>query len=88
MGHATLVGEIGAIADRIACEGVAVNQLSFDREMAERLEIAYQARDIVRRRELVHVALAPEVGERVSTSVAAPASTSPRCRPVSASQDR
>jgi arsenite methyltransferase len=65
VGRATLVGEIRAIADRIACEGVAVNQLSFDREMAERLEIAYQARDIVRRRELVHVALAPEVGERV-----------------------
>ena len=42
-----------------------MNQVVFDREMAERLEIAYRARDIVRRRELVYAALAPQVGERV-----------------------
>ena len=33
--------------------------------MAERLDTAYRARDILRRRELVYAALAPEVGDRI-----------------------
>jgi SAM-dependent methyltransferase len=37
----------------------------FDRETAERLETAYRARDILRRRELVYAALAPKAGDRI-----------------------
>jgi arsenite methyltransferase len=42
-----------------------VNQVVFDRAIAERLDTAYRARDILRRRELVYAALAPEVGDRI-----------------------
>ena len=42
-----------------------MNQVIFDRDMAERLDTAYRARDILRRRELVYAALAPTVGDRV-----------------------
>ena len=42
-----------------------MSQLVFDRRTAERLEQAYRARDIVRRRELVYGALQPRAGERI-----------------------
>ncbi len=42
-----------------------MGQLVFDRSTAEKLEAAYRARDIVRRRQLVHAALAPKPGERI-----------------------
>lgn len=42
-----------------------MSQLAFDRRTAERLEQAYRARDIVRRRELVYGALQPRAGERI-----------------------
>jgi ubiquinone/menaquinone biosynthesis C-methylase UbiE len=37
----------------------------FDRDTAQRLETAYRTRDILRRRELVYAALAPQGGEHV-----------------------
>ncbi len=40
-------------------------QLSFDHATAERLEAAYRARDVRRRRALVHAALAAQPGERI-----------------------
>jgi arsenite methyltransferase len=42
-----------------------VTQLAFDRKTAEQLEVAYRARDILRRRELVYTALGPQAGERI-----------------------
>jgi arsenite methyltransferase len=42
-----------------------MSQLVFDRSTAERLEQAYRARDILRRRELVYAALRPQEGERI-----------------------
>jgi ubiquinone/menaquinone biosynthesis C-methylase UbiE len=42
-----------------------VSQLTFDRATADKLEAAYRARDILRRRELVYEALRPLPGERI-----------------------
>lgn len=44
---------------------MASSQLAFDRTTAEKLEAAYGARDILRRRELVYAALRPEAGARI-----------------------
>jgi arsenite methyltransferase len=42
-----------------------MNQLVFDEEMAKKLEVMYQARDVVRRRALVREALGAQPGERI-----------------------
>lgn len=42
-----------------------MSQIVFDRNIAERLEAAYAARDILRRRELVYAALEPRPGQRI-----------------------
>jgi arsenite methyltransferase len=42
-----------------------MSQLVFDEEMARKLEVMYQARDVLRRRALVRQALAAQPGERV-----------------------
>jgi len=42
-----------------------VSQLEFDRRLVERLERLYATRDVVRRRELVRVALGSRAGDRV-----------------------
>ncbi len=42
-----------------------MSELSFDRETGERLERAYAARDIVRRRAIVYEALRPLSGQRI-----------------------
>jgi arsenite methyltransferase len=42
-----------------------VSHLVFDRTTGERLEAAYRARDILRRRELVYAALRPKEGARI-----------------------
>src|SRR5581483_3541232 len=42
-----------------------MSQLAFDQSTAEKLEAAYRARDIVRRRDLVYAALAPQPVERI-----------------------
>ena len=42
-----------------------MSQLTFDRRTAEQLEVAYRARDILRRRELVYAALDAGAGARI-----------------------
>ena len=42
-----------------------MSQLAFDRATAERLEAAYRARDILRRREIVYAVLRPGEGARI-----------------------
>ena len=42
-----------------------MNQVNFDEETAEKLEVMYQRRDVLRRRELVRKALRPRPGERI-----------------------
>jgi arsenite methyltransferase len=42
-----------------------MNQVNFDEETAEKLEVMYQARDVMRRRGLVRKALGPLPGERI-----------------------
>ena len=42
-----------------------MSQISFDRETGERLERAYGARDILRRRAIVYEALRPSPGQRI-----------------------
>jgi arsenite methyltransferase len=42
-----------------------MNQVNFDEETAEKLEVIYQARDLMRRRGLVRKALGPQPGERI-----------------------
>ena len=39
--------------------------LEFDECLGERLEVVYRTRDILRRRRLVHEALAAQPGERI-----------------------
>jgi arsenite methyltransferase len=42
-----------------------VGQLEFDESLGEQLEVLYRTRDILRRRRLVHEALAARPGERI-----------------------
>jgi ubiquinone/menaquinone biosynthesis C-methylase UbiE len=42
-----------------------MTQLVFDEETAKRLEVHYRTRDVIRRRRLVHEALAAATGERI-----------------------
>ncbi len=42
-----------------------MSQLEFDAEMSQRLERLYRTRDVLRRRSLVHEALAASAGERI-----------------------
>jgi arsenite methyltransferase len=55
------------VAIRTALHGIVaqVAQLEFNEELAEQLDIAYRRRDLLRRRALVHEALAAQPGDRV-----------------------
>ena len=80
-------------ADRSAPErddvrSASVAQLAFDQDVAKRLEFHYRTRDVLRRRQLVHDALAAAPGERVLDLGCGPgfylAELSERVRPTGA----